>query len=225
LDDVAAMPRRVLSLLLVQAGQVVSTDLAIEEVWCGRPPRTARKAVQVYVHRLRKVLGPRRLQSLPSGYRLAVEPDTLDSWAFEAMLRRARAAGDLERAAELYAEALALWQGPPYADVVDVETVAAERRRLAELRLDAIEQQAWAGLSLGRHAAVIPILTAEIALNPFHESLYGLLMVALRRGGRQAEALDLYRRCRDLLVAQLGIEPTAELQRVHRLILNGGHCE
>jgi DNA-binding SARP family transcriptional activator len=214
--------RALLALLLVNANQVVSRDRLIDDLWGERPPETAPTALQVYVSRLRKVLPRDMLRTQAPGYVLDVAPDQLDARIFESLVGQGRdeaAAGQPAQAAELLRDGLALWRGPPLADVAYEPFAQAEIARLEELRLIATELQIDAELALGRHAELVAKLEALVAVHPLRERLRGQLMLALYRSGRQAEALDEYRRARHALVDELGIEPSRELQELEQAIL------
>ncbi|MFL5935313.1 MAG: BTAD domain-containing putative transcriptional regulator [Gaiellaceae bacterium] len=217
-----AKQRALLALLLVHANHVVSRDRLIDELWGDQPPETAVTTLQVYVSRLRKVLPPQTLHTRAPGYLLEVEPDDLDLHRFQRLLvegREACAAGEAERAAQLLHAALALWRGAALAEFAFEPFAQAEIGRLEELRLAAVEERIDADLALGRHADLIGELEALIAENPHRERLRGQLMLALYRSGRQAEALAAYQEARRALVDELGIEPSADLQRLEKQIL------
>ncbi|MBP2706257.1 winged helix-turn-helix domain-containing protein [Microbispora sp. RL4-1S] len=211
-----------LAALLSRAGQPVSIDWLIAAVWGDRPPASARRNIHLYVHRLRRMYGEHLLPGRPGGY--AIVTDGLDAVRFRALAVQGGAAldrGDLEAARDLMRAALNLWRGPAFAEFGDCELVAAEARRLEELRLTVHERLAEAELALGRHAEVAAGLADLTREQPYRESMVAQLMVALYRSGRQVEALETYRRTRDLLNAQLGIEPGPALQRLHQAMLRG----
>jgi DNA-binding SARP family transcriptional activator len=212
-----------LSLLLIHANEVVSSDRLIEELWPWAPPANPRKAVHVYVSRLRKALGVDVLETSALGYRLRVEEGELDVWRFEhraAEGRQALAVGDPARAATLLRHALALWRGSALADVMYEPFARAEAARLEELRLCCIEAKVEADLVLGRHTSLVGELEALIDQYADQECLRGQLMVALYRSGRQAEALQAYRETRRHLVDELGLEPGPDLRSLETEILN-----
>jgi DNA-binding SARP family transcriptional activator len=200
--------RSLLAVLLQHANEVVSTDELLGELWGDAPPATALKSIQVYVFHLRKVLGADRLVTRRPGYALSIDPSELDLAAFE----RLRAEGRVHAA-------LALWRGPPYADLAYESCVQAERARLEELRLAVLEERIDEDLAAGRHAELVGELETLIAAHPLRERLHERLMLALYRSGRQAEALDAYRAARHRLTGELGLEPGAELRRLERAIL------
>src|SRR5262245_39414611 len=221
----SAKQRTLLAILLVHANEVVSRDRLIDELWGERPPPSAAHSLEVYVSRLRKALpgsNGRDLVTKPGGYVLSVEPDQLDVTRFERLVdggRRALASGDYSRASQQMADALALWRGPALADLAYEPAAAGEAERLEEHRLTAVEDRIDADLALGRHASLIGELEALSNKQPLRERLHGQLMLALYRSGRQAEALEAYRETRQLLLEELGIDPSPALQRLEQSIL------
>jgi len=199
---------------------VVPADTLIQEIWGDEPPDAARSALQAYVSRLRKALGPGRLEGRPPGYFLHVEPDELDALRFEHLAREAKArmGSDPGAAAELLDRAFELWNGSPLADLSDEPSLRTEVARLDELRLVAAEDRIDAAFALGRTPDIAE-LEDRVERHPLRERFWGQLMVALYRSGRQAEALDAFRRARDLLSEDLGIDPSPELQRLHEQVL------
>lgn len=213
-----AKQRSVLALLLLHVNELVTADQLVDEIWGGEPPPTAGKSVQVYVSRLRKVLGPERLTTRAGGYVLELEPNELDLARFE------RLAGEAGRcppavAAEKLREALGLWRGPALADLAYEGFAQPEIGRMEELRLVVLEQRIEADLALGRHAEVVGELEALASRHPLRERLRGQLMLALYRSGRQAEALETYRATRRELAEELGLEPGEQLRRLEQSIL------
>jgi predicted ATPase/DNA-binding SARP family transcriptional activator len=216
--------RTTLGLLLLRAGEVVSCDRLVEELWDGDPPGTALHTLQGYVYRLRRALGPEawRLQTRPPGYRLKVSADELDAQRFQDLAahgRRALVRGEPPAAVELLAAALGLWRGPLLADLGEVAALAPERARLEALRLVALEDRVEAELALGGHGALVGELEGLVAEQPFRERLWGQLMLALYRSGRQADALAAFHRARKLLDEELGIQPSRWLHRRQEQIL------
>jgi predicted ATPase/DNA-binding SARP family transcriptional activator len=212
--------RALLALLLLHANEVVSRDVLVDELWGAEPPRSALHSLEVYVSRLRKVVGE-RLQTRPAGYALEVEPGELDVRCFEDLLANGRAAlraGEANRAAELLREALALWLGRPFEDVAYEPFVQVEAARLEELRLACIEERIEADLARGEHAGLVAELEALVARHPLRERLCEQLMLALYRSGRQIEALQVYRDARRRLV-EVGVEPSQALRRLEQAIL------
>jgi DNA-binding SARP family transcriptional activator len=210
--------RALLGLLLLHAGEAVSTDRIVDELWGEQPPKTATTSLQNFVAQLRKLLGPDALVTKPPGYLLRVEPDRLDAACFERLLTEARRAEPDERASKLR-DALALWRGPPLADLAYETFAQGEIRRLDELRLDALEERIDADLELGQAGELVGELEALVGQYPLRERLRGHLMLALYRSGRQAEALQAYLDSRRVLVDELGIEPSPALQQLYRSIL------
>jgi YVTN family beta-propeller protein len=199
------------AVLLLHRNEAVSVDRLVDELWDQSPPPTAAKIVRNYVSLLRRELDD-RLVTRPPGYLLRVEDGELDS----ARLERAVADGDLEE----LTVALGLWRGPPLSQFTYEPFAQSEITRLDALRLAAVEKRIDAELGLGRHASVIPELEALVQQHPLREHLYGLLMLALYRSGRQADALETYRRARLALDQELGIEPGPALRELERGILN-----
>jgi DNA-binding SARP family transcriptional activator len=210
--------RALLAILLLHANEVVSAARLIDDLWPEEAPRTATKSIQVYVSGLRKQLGEGRLVTRKPGYLLRVEPDELDGARFERIVSEAREAAP-ERAAARLREALALWRGPPLADLADAHFARPEIARLAGLRLAALEHRVDADLETGRHAELVGELEALVAEHPRRERPRRQLMLALYRCGRQAEALEVYHDARRTLVDELGIEPGAELRGLEQAIL------
>jgi len=211
--------RSLLALLLLHAGEVVSTDRLVEELWAGKPPKAAVGSLQNLVSDLRKALGRESVVTRPPGYVLDVERDRVDLHRFERLVAQAAEGGGAERRSTLLREALALWRGPPLADLAFEPFAHVEIARLEELRTTAREELIQAELELGRHAQLVGELEALVAEHPLRERLRGQVMLALYRSGRQVEALDAYRQARETLVEELGIEPSLELQRLETSIL------
>jgi DNA-binding SARP family transcriptional activator len=223
---VAALQQRLLlATLLVDAGQVVSTQRLMYEVWGDRPPRTALKTVHAYVMRLRRLLGDdgaRLLVTRDHGYALVIGEGDLDAWEFERLVETGQkelAGGRPDRAAERLSEALVLWQGPALADLPESTTRAARVAQLEQVRLVAIEDHLTALLELDRHAEAEGQLHRLVEEHPLRERLWALLMQAQRAGGHRAEALATYQRARRLLREELGLDPGASLQQLQRDIL------
>ncbi len=210
--------RALLTLLLLHAGEVVAAERIIEELWDAEPPPTAATALTNLVSQLRKLLGPEMIITRPPGYLIQVEPDRLDSARFERLLKEARGGEAGERVHKL-GEALALWRGPPIADMTYAAFAQGEIRRLEELRLAALEERIEAELELGRRSELVGELETLVAQNPLRERVRGHLMLALYGSGRQAEALEAYHEARRALVEELGIEPGPLLQQLYRSIL------
>jgi predicted ATPase/DNA-binding SARP family transcriptional activator len=215
--------RAVLAALVLRRGETVSTESLIESVWEGEPPPSAKSVLHVYVSQLRRVLPADRLVTEQSGYKLIVEGDELDSEQFERLFgegRRALVDGSLHLAASRLSAALALWRGDAIADLHEKRFARDEAARLNELRLACFECRFDADLRLGRHGEIVPELVRFVAGHPLREHLRGLLMTALYRDGRQADALACYREGRAALVLELGLEPGTELRELERRILS-----
>src|SRR4051794_22177787 len=216
-----AKQRLLLSVLLLNANEVVSSERLVDVLWGDRPPETS-KALQMHVSQLRKSLAPGVLVTRPPGYELRVAPRDVDLHRFEAAVeegRAALAAGQAHNARRILHEALGLWRGPPLADLTFEDALHGEIARLEELRVEALELRLDADLALGGHAGVVAELERLVAEHPTRERLHAQLMLALYRSGRQAEALEVYRRTRRALVDELGIEPGRELQDLEGRIL------
>ena len=218
--------RALLALLLIRRGQVVSSDVLVDQLWGADAPPTAANALQGHVSRLRKLLGPgdlgARLVTAAGGYRIECEPDELDAACFERLVREGRAArenGCEAEAVELLHDALSLWRGPALADFAFEPFAEHDAGRLEELRLAGLEERIAAELAVGRHTEVVAELTALAADHPVRERLHAQLMLALYRSGRQADALEAFRRARHALVEELGIEVGSELRELERAIL------
>ncbi|MDQ3989489.1 MAG: tetratricopeptide repeat protein, partial [Actinomycetota bacterium] len=203
----------------------MSVDVLVDALWAGEADPGAPKKLQLHVHRLRRALGdPARVRFEHSGYLLRVHPGELDADRFESMLAEGTDAvesGEPARGVEVIRKALGLWRGDPYGDLADLPLLRTEAERLAERRLAGLEELYAAELACGRHGAVVPELADLATQHPLRERLHGLLMTALYRTGRQADALEVYRRTRAALVGELGIEPGQELRRLQQAILAG----
>ncbi|MEO3811146.1 BTAD domain-containing putative transcriptional regulator [Sphaerisporangium sp. B11E5] len=220
--------RAVLARLVVARGRVVPVTRLVDDLWAEAPPGAV-GAVRTFVAALRRALEPGRAARTPArllvtegpGYALRAEPDAVDAWRFE---RAVAGAADLPPAEGLAVleEALGWWRGPAYAEFAGEDWARAERSRLAELRLHAVERHAGARLALGRAAEAVPDLDAHAAEHPWREDAWHLLALALYRTGRQGDALAVLRRARALLVEQLGVDPGPRLRRLEADIL--GHA-
>ncbi len=208
--------RALLTLLLLRANEPVPQDQLIEMLWDGDAPRTARASLQNQIHALRKTLGPDVVERQPAGYVLHVEPGRLDLHRFDRLVEEARHCVPRERASKLR-EALACWRGPALTELR--ASAQGEIARLEEERLTALEDRLDADLDLGRHAALVPELEQLVARRPLRERFWAQLMLALYRGGRQADALAAYRRAHHAFTDELGIEPGVVLRDLQRRIL------
>ncbi|WP_369187649.1 BTAD domain-containing putative transcriptional regulator [Streptomyces sp. R08] len=221
--------RAVLARLLVARRRVVPVGRLVADLWAdqGEPPADAVGAVRTFVAALRRALEPERPPRTPArllvtegpGYALRAEPEAVDAWRFERAVNAARTLADLDALNRLE-EALSWWRGPAYADFDAAPWARAERSRLAELRLHAVERRAEAQLALGRAAMAVPDLDAHVAEHPWREDAWRLLALALYRTGRQGDALAVLRRARTLLVEQLGADPGPALRRLEADILD-----
>jgi WD40 repeat protein/DNA-binding SARP family transcriptional activator len=213
--------RAVLACLIVRANELVSAETLVDQVWGEEPPEQARNAIQTYVSHLRKALGHDRIEGHAPGYRLRLDPSELDAARFDALVRDARKAlpVDPNLAVGTLEAALALWRGPALADVTDQPSLLAEATRLEDRRLDAQEERVEGLLGLGAPARAIGELEVLLAHHPLRESLWGLLMLAFYREGRQADSLGAFQRAREILADELGIDPSPELVRLHERIL------
>ena len=220
----AARQRALLAVLAVRARELVPTDELAEIVWDGMPPDRAAATIRNYVKRLRFRLGSagRQIVTCRPGYRLEVAEDELDLRLFTRLCRDGGAAvrgGDWAAAFGGLGQALGLWRGAPFADA-GCERLAREQvPPLSELRLQAAEWRAEAGLALGRHAELVGELAGWCAAEPLRERFAVLRMLALYRNGRQADALAAFQQARRMLVDELGVEPGEELRRLHQQIL------
>jgi len=211
-----------LALLLLRANEVISTDRLIDDLWTERAPRTAAKSLQTYVSQLRRALGEDAIVTRPRGYLLPVGRDALDSARFEELVEAGRAElerGDAAAAAAALREALALWHGAALGEVAHEPWARPDAERLEEARLQALEARLEADLALGRHRDVVAELEGLTREHPLREHCLALLMLALYRCGRQADALATYRAGRQGLHDNLGIEPIPELKALEQQIL------
>jgi DNA-binding SARP family transcriptional activator/ABC-type transport system substrate-binding protein/streptogramin lyase len=218
-----AKPRALVALLLIHRNEVVSRDVLIEALWPDRPPGTAAHSLDVQVSRLRKAFAPEEvLKTRSGGYVLEIEPEQTDVHRFEQLLEQGRRQNAVTKYAEALATleaALALWRGPPLADLAYEDFARAEIERLDELRLVATEERIEAELGLGRHETLVPELERLIATHGLRERLRGQLMLALYRSGRHAEALRVYTDTRKRLIDDLGMEPSRQLRELEQAIL------
>ena len=217
------LPRRLLALLVTRPGQFVPVGALIDGLWGNGPPAAARATLQSHVARLRRSLGESGVVAGgPAGYRLAVDAADVDAFAFVAAVQaghRALAGGNLLVAAAELSAGLALWRGPAFAEFGGCAALGAEAARLEQLRLDAVEWRIEAELASADRAPPVGDLEALVREHPTREGLWALLMRALYRAGRQADALEAYRRARRALVDELGVEPGPQLREVERLVL------
>ena len=219
--DVPGAKRQALvACLALRSGRVVSTETLAEALWGSDLPAAPRNAVQHHVARLRRALGEDAIRLATDGY--ALEGGVVDAAEFEELLTATRAAlraGDARGAADTIADALALWRGQALLGLPQSSWATAEAARLDSLRLDALEERFEAALTLGEHGEVVPAIRAALEESPFRERLWGQLMLALYRSGRQADALDVFQEARQVLLEQLALEPGPELRRLQDAIL------
>lgn len=223
IDVGGTQPRTVLAALLVAEGHGVTVDGLLDAIWGDDPPASAAGTLQSYVSRLRRHLGDAApLRWEPPGYRLDVDPGSVDFRRFEALVEEGRGLLSQGRAADarpLLVEALSLWRGAPLGEFADHDFAAGPRARLEELRLVALEDRLAADLALGRHAAVIGELTQIVADHPLREGPRAHLALALYRSGRQGDALRTIDDARRTLVEELGIDPGRPLRELEAAIL------
>ncbi|WCN84740.1 AfsR/SARP family transcriptional regulator [Micromonospora sp. LH3U1] len=212
--------KAVLATLALHAGRVVSVDRLIDVVWGERPPATAANTLQRHVSYLRGVLGePGSIVARQPGYVLNTGPESTDVQAVERLLELARRSADRTEQVDHLTAAVALWRGPPLADVAGSAWLEEQAEHLARLRLEVDRALAEARLSVGEHSRLIPGLERLVRQHPFDEHLHAQLMLALYRDGRQGEAVATYRRLRDTLRENLGIDPSPRLRDLESAIL------
>lgn len=205
--------------LLLRAGEVVSLDQLIEDLWGESSPRHALGSLQNLVSELRKGLGPGLLRTRAPGYLLEVDPHLVDAHRFVRLVDSARAAERAAERAEVLRAALSLWRGRALVDVAFEPFADGAAARLESARHDAWEELIDAELELGRHHAVVAEVESLVAEQPFRERPRRQLMLALYRAGRQADALAAFREARKLLREELGLEPSPTLRSLHKAIL------
>jgi SARP family transcriptional regulator, regulator of embCAB operon len=215
--------RCLLAILLLEPGHVVTTQRLMDLLWDDQPPESARGAVHTYVGRLRRSLAPHgvRIATRHDGYLIDTTGHQIDAEEFVSLTHQAGQATDPADRVRLYDEALALWRGPLLADVADAPLRMRLDATLTELRLSSMERRAEAQLAMGRQDRVVADLLLVAEHYPTRERLVALLMTALYRSSRQAEALRAYERTVKVLDADLGVEPGLELRELYRQILRG----
>ena len=209
-----------LAMLALRRGRVVDVDALVDGLWGEELPAAPRNALHHHVARLRAALGESSIVGSADGY--ALSDARVDAVRFEELLAETRGAlrdGDVRAAADAVAAALALWRGPALQGLTGTAWFSAEARRLETLRVDALEEQFEVALALGEHRELTPALRSALADNPFRERLWGQLMLALYRSGRQADALEAFQEARRVLGDELGLEPGPELRRLQEAIL------
>lgn len=229
----ASKPRQLLAVFAFYPGRIVSVATLMEELWGTELPQSAMTTLQTYVLQLRRRLGTAMGPDSPGnakevlatrhgGYVMQIPADSVDLHRYEQLVadgRRAFEEGEDGQASTLLRGALDMWNGAPLVDVRAGSILSIEIMRLNESRLVTIERRIDADLRLGRHNELIAELTDLVARHPQHEGLHSQAMIALYRSGRQATALDVYRKLRKRLIDELGVEPSPQLQRVHQMML------
>jgi DNA-binding SARP family transcriptional activator/pimeloyl-ACP methyl ester carboxylesterase len=218
----AAKERALVAALALAGGATVSTELLISALWGEEPPSAARKTLQTYVWNLRRALGAERVITEPVGYRLWVNRDEVDVHRFRSLVRegdQALRSGWIDRAREALGAAVAMWRGEPMTGIAPHTALAADATRLEQEYLSAVEARIAADLASGLQQELVGELEFLVQEHPFRERLWGHLMVALYRSGRQADALAAYQRVRKLLRDELGLEPGGELRRIEAGVL------
>ncbi|GAA3942706.1 AfsR/SARP family transcriptional regulator [Streptomyces gulbargensis] len=236
-DDGQALPAgtpkvsQILALLLTHANDIVTPDTFIQELWQHNPPRSALNTVQTYVHHARRLLTgdarPDCEQSLLStrfgGYTMHVEDSAIDIKVFERLVTQGKdelREGRYEAAADSLALGLALWRGPVLSNVPTGDVLAGRVVHLEELRIRALELRIEAMRRLGRLRELVPELRTLVHDYPLNEWFHGQLIAALHQAGRRAEALDAYRKVRQILREELGLEPSPDIQWLHQRVLS-----
>lgn len=216
---------KVLAILSLRQ-EVTSVELLVRELWDDKPPRSALTTLQTYVYHTRRMFeresltrdGKPLLVTRPPGYELRVEVDEVDATQFEHSVARGRSlldAGQAADAARILREALALWRGPALANISGGDVLRGHISHLEELRIRALELRIEADRALGRRRDLIPELRALVVAYPLNEWFHCQLIHELRHGGRRAEALQAYQDLRRILDEELGLEPMAEVRRLH----------
>jgi basic membrane lipoprotein Med (substrate-binding protein (PBP1-ABC) superfamily)/DNA-binding SARP family transcriptional activator len=218
--------RAVLAILLSRIGEIVPTERLIELLWGAVPPRTAEHSIQIYISNLRRAFEPlggsERLVTRQPGYVLDVDPDSVDAWRFERLLKegtRLLEDGDQDAGRSTIREALGLWSGPPLSDFPYEEFAQPIVRRLTEGRLTAVEAYAAASLEAGRITEALDLLTAAVQDDPLRERARELLMLALYRSGRHADALRSFHALRTQLTEEFGVDPSPSIRALYDRIL------
>jgi len=219
--DVGGSKRQgLLAVLALREGRVTGVDMLVDALWGEELPSAPRNALHHHIARLRAALGEDSIVGSADGY--ALRAARVDAVRFEELLADTRSAlrdRDVTAAADAVASALALWRGPALQGLTVTEWFGAEARRLETLHVDALEEDFEVRLALGEHRELAPALLSALADNPFRERLWGQLMLALYRSGRQADALETFQEARSVLADELGLEPGPELRRLQEAIL------
>ncbi|MFE9253837.1 BTAD domain-containing putative transcriptional regulator [Streptomyces sp. NPDC006879] len=236
----AVKPRKVFALLALQADQVVSVDSLVEEVWGESPPRSVQTTLQTYILQIRHLiagalaedpltaaglaLGAKSvLVTEPGGYRLDSQGGLIDVLEYDALStagHRALEHGDWVEASSYLGRALSLWHGKALADVQHGPLLEVEATRLDESKMSVLHRRIEADLRLGRHHELIGELSGLAARHPLHEAVHEQLMLALYRAGRRSDALGVYRQLRGSLNQSLGLDPSPNIEHLHRAVLD-----
>jgi predicted ATPase/DNA-binding SARP family transcriptional activator len=209
-----------LAMLALRQGRVVDVDALVEGLWGEELPAAPRNALHHHIARLRAALGESSIVGSVDGY--ALSDARVDATRFEELLAQTRGAlrdADVRAASDAVEAALALWRGPALQGLTATAWFGAEARRLQTLHVDALEEQFEVALALGEHRELTPAVRSALTDNPFRERLWGQLMLALYRSGRQADALETFQEARRVLADELGLEPGLELRRLQQAIL------
>ncbi|MEV0804798.1 AfsR/SARP family transcriptional regulator [Micromonospora sp. NPDC050200] len=223
--------RQVLAVLTLRAGQTVSIDGLIEELWEENPPKSAVTTTQTYVYQIRKAFerlegedcADRLLVTRPPGYALELGKEQIDATLFRDLVDQGRGLfdrGRVRQAGQVLHEALGLWSGPALTNVTCGPMLRSYATHLEEQRITALELRIAADLQLGKHRELIAELKSLVALHPLNEWLHAQLIVSLEKAGRRGEALRAYQDLRRLLNNELGLDPSADLQRLHQAVLS-----
>jgi predicted ATPase/DNA-binding SARP family transcriptional activator len=219
--DVGGSKRQtLLALLALSNGRLVDVDTLVDSLWGEELPAAPRNALHHHIARLRAALGEQSIAGSADGY--ALKDASVDAVQFEQLLVETRAAlraDDVQGAADTVASALALWRGSALQGLTGAAWFSAEARRLEMLHVNALEEGFEVRLALGEHRELASALRSALADNPFRERLWGQLMLALYRSGRQADALETFQEARRVLADQLGLEPGPELRGIQEAIL------
>lgn len=230
----ASKPRQVLAMLALNAGNVVTSAMLMEEIWGNRPPRSATATLQTYMLQLRKnikrALGDDShsskevLVTKQTGYLLNIPRESIDAVRYDRLAARGRSAaasGDYATAGRIITEALGLWRGPALVDITAGSQLEIEALRLEEIRLADLTLRIDADLYLGRHNQLLGELAALCARHPFMENFCAQHMLALYRSDQQGRALEVYHTTRTTMSEQLGVDPSPRLRHLYHLMLTG----
>ena len=218
--------RALLAILLTRIGETVPVERLIELLWGTAAPRTADHSIQIYVSDLRRAFEPLGgsdlLVTRQAGYALDLDPDSVDAWRFERLVKegtRLLEDGDQDAGRAKIREALGLWSGPPLSDFPYEEFAQPVARRLTEERLTAVEAYAAASLEAGRITEALDLLTAAVQDDPLRERARELLMLALYQSGRHADALRSFHALRTQLTDEFGVDPSPSIRALYGRIL------